>query len=45
MFVLDEIHVRGVKIIDDDIWVQNFREIIHKGHLRVLEEGPKTVSM
>ena len=41
MLVLDKIHVRGVLIIDDDIWVGNVREIIPKDHQRVLEERPK----
>ena len=45
VFVLDEIQVRGFKIIYDHIWVGNVREIISKDHQAVLEEGPKTVGM
>ena len=45
MFILYEIHVRGFKLIDDRIWVGNVWEIIPMDHLRVLEEGPKTVGM
>ena len=45
MFVLNEIHVRGVKLIEYHIWVRNIRKIIPKDHLRVLEEGPKIVGM
>ena len=41
MFVLDEIHVRGVQIIEDRIWVENVQEIIPKDHQRALVEGPK----
>ena len=44
MFVLDEIHLRGDKIIDNLIWVRNIREIIPKDHPRVLEERPKLVA-
>ena len=43
MSVLDENNVRGFKIIDDRIWVGKVWEIIPKDHLRVLEEGLKTV--
>ena len=45
MFVLDKINLRGVKLIDDHIWAGNVWKIIPKDHLRVLEEGPKTVGM
>ena len=41
VFVLDKIHVRGVKLIDGCISVVNVHEIIPKDHRRVLEEGPK----
>ena len=41
LLVLEEIYVRGVKLIDNHIWVGNVWETIHKDHPRVLEEGPK----
>ena len=44
MFVLDEIYVRGVTLLEDRIWVGNFLEIIPKDHPRVLEEGHKFVA-
>ena len=43
MFVLDEIHLKGVKIIKNHICVGKLKEIIRKDHQRVLEEGPKVV--
>ena len=45
MFVLDEIHLIGFKLIDYRIWVVNFWEIIPKDHLRILEEGLKLFGM
>ena len=45
MFVLDEINVRDVKLMDDLIWFVSIRKIISKDHLSVLDEGPKTVGM
>ena len=42
MFVLDEINVRDVKLMDDLIWFVSIRKIISKDHLSVLDEGPKT---
>ena len=45
MVVLDETHVRDVKLTYNRVWVINITEIIPKDHLRVLEEGPKTVGM
>ena len=41
VFVLDEINVRGPKIIYDHVWVGNTRLNIPKDHPRVLEERPK----
>ena len=41
---LYEIHVRGVKLIENHNWVGKVRKIIPKDHLRVLEEGPKTIA-
>ena len=41
LLVLEEIYVRGVKLIDNHIWVGNVWEIIPKDHQRVLEEGSK----
>ncbi|TMX04216.1 hypothetical protein EJD97_010645 [Solanum chilense] len=43
VFVLDEIYVRGVKLIEYSIRLGNAREIIPNDHPRVLEEGPKPV--
>ena len=41
MFVLDEIHVRGDKIIYDNVLVEYVKPNIPKDHPRLLEEGPK----
>ena len=41
MLVLDEIHVRGVKLIDGHIWVGNFRKINPEEHQSVFKERPK----
>ena len=43
MLFLGEIHVIGAKIIYDHVWVGNIQANIPKDHLRVLEEGLKTV--
>ena len=43
MFVLDEIHVRGTKLVYEHVRVGNIRANIPKDHPRVLEEGPKLV--
>ena len=44
MFVLDEIYVRGPKLIYEHMRVGNSRENIPKDHPRVLEERPKLVA-
>ena len=44
MFVLDEIYVRGLKLINDCIWVGNISEILSKEKSRVLEDGPMFVA-
>ena len=44
VFLLYEIHLRGVKLIENLNCIGNIWEIIPKGHLRVLDEGPKTVA-
>ena len=44
VFVLDEIYVRGVKIIEDIIWVGKVCKFIPKDQPRVLEEGHKLVA-
>ena len=36
---LDEIHVRGDKIVYNHVWIVNVRENIPKEQPRVLEEG------
>ena len=41
MFVLDETHVRGVKLIYGCFLVINVQEIIPKDHHRILKEGHK----
>lgn len=41
MFVLDEIHVSGPKLIYEHVWVGNVGANNPKDHPRVLEEGPK----
>ena len=41
VFVLDEIHVIGTKLIYKHVWVVKVRENIPKDYPRVLEEGPK----
>ena len=43
VFVLNEIPVRGHKIVYKHIQIVNIRENIPKDHPRVLEEGPKLV--
>ncbi len=40
MFVLDEIIVRGIKLVLDHVWVINIRKNIPKDHPRICEEGP-----
>ena len=45
MFILDVIHVRGVKLIYNCILVGNVWEVIPKDHLSVPEEGPNFVGM
>lgn len=44
MFVVDEIYVRGIKLIEYPIWFVKVQEIIPKDHPRVLDEGPKLVA-
>ena len=44
MFVSHEIHVRGVKLIENRYWVGNVGEIVPEHHLRFLEKGPKIVA-
>ena len=41
MFVLDKLLVRGVKLIENCIFVGNIKVISPKDRLRVLKEGPK----
>ena len=41
VFVLNEIHVIGAKLIQDHVWVGNVQEKILKDQQRILEEGPK----
>ena len=43
MLILDEIHVRGAKLVYDHFWVENVHVNILKHDPRVLEEGPKLV--
>ena len=44
MFILDEIHVRGVKLIKGHVCLRNVQENIPKDQPRVLEEGPVLVA-
>ena len=44
MFVLDEIHVRGDKIVYDNVWAWNVLENIPKVNARLLEEEPMLVA-
>ena len=43
VFVLDELYVRGVNLIDDRICVGNFWETMPKDQPKFLDEGPKLV--
>ena len=45
MLILDEIDVRGFKIIEYRSFAGNVWEIILKDHKRSLEEGPKIVGL
>ena len=44
VFVLDEIHVRGSKLIYDHVWIGKVPTNIPKDQPRFHEEGPKTWS-
>ena len=41
VFVLYEIHVKGVRLVYNYVWIGNIQENIPKDKPRVLEEGPK----
>ena len=43
IFLLDEVHVRGSKLMYEHVWAGNVWENIPEDYLRVVEEGPKLV--
>ena len=43
VLVLDHIHVRGPKLVYDNVWVVNFKANIPKDHQGSLGKGPKLV--